>query len=74
VHVDSEMNRVILQSADHLQAGAITDVGKTRLDRAREILREALLTRAGVTFGRLFAFPATRCDRVVGAVMQKIGV
>ena len=54
--------------------GVTTDVVKTRLHRARVILREALLTRAGVTFGRLFAFPATRCDRVVGAVMQKIGV
>jgi len=54
--------------------GVTSDVVKTRLRRARVMLREALLTRAGVTFDRLFAFPATRCDRVAGAVMQKIGI
>lgn len=52
--------------------GVSTDVVKTRLRRARVMLREALLERAGVTFERLFAFPATRCDRVVKAVMSKI--
>ena len=52
--------------------GVSTDVVKTRLRRARVMLREALLSRAGVTFERLFAFPATRCDRVVGAVMVRI--
>jgi hypothetical protein len=36
------------------------------------MLREALLDRAGVTFDRLFAFYAPRCDRVVAAVMQRI--
>lgn len=49
-----------------------TDVVKTRLRRARMMLREALLHRAGLTFDRLFEFHAPRCDRVVGAVMQKI--
>ena len=53
--------------------GVSTDVVKTRLRRARVMLREALLERAGVTFERLFAFPATRCDRVVKAVMSQIG-
>ena len=52
--------------------GVSTDVVKTRLRRARVMLREALLERAGVTFERLFAFPATRCNRVVEAVMQRI--
>ncbi len=52
--------------------GISTDVVKTRLRRARVMLREALLERAGVTFDRLFAFPATRCDRVVHAVMSKL--
>jgi len=52
--------------------GVSTDVVKTRLRRARVMLREALLERAGVTFERLFAFPATRCDRVVSAVMSQI--
>ena len=49
-----------------------TDVVKTRLRRARVMLREALLERAGLNFDKLFAFHATRCDRVVDAVMKKI--
>ncbi|HEY3054978.1 MAG TPA: RNA polymerase sigma factor [Thermoanaerobaculia bacterium] len=52
--------------------GVSTDVVKTRLRRARVMLREALLDRAGVTFDRLFAFEAPRCDRVVAAVMARI--
>jgi RNA polymerase sigma-70 factor, ECF subfamily len=52
--------------------GVSTDVVKTRLRRARVMLREALLERAGVTFERLFEFHATRCDRVVNAVMRQI--
>ncbi|HEX9163153.1 MAG TPA: RNA polymerase sigma factor [Thermoanaerobaculia bacterium] len=48
------------------------DVIKTRLRRARVMLREALLERAGLTFDQLFQFHAPRCDRVVAAVMQKI--
>ena len=58
------------ETADSL--GLSTDVVKTRLRRARVMLREALLDRAGLSFERLFAFPATRCDRVVTAVMQRI--
>lgn len=52
--------------------GVSSDVVKTRLRRARMMLREALLDRAGLSFDRLFEFHAPRCDRVVGAVMQKI--
>ncbi len=48
------------------------DVVKTRLRRARLMLRDALLERAGVTFNRLFSFQAPRCDRVVDAVMRQI--
>ena len=36
------------------------------------MLREALIERAGLNFDKLFAFHATRCDRVVDAVMKKI--
>lgn len=50
------------------------DVVKTRLRRARVMLREALLERAGVTFDRLFAFHAPRCDRVAAAVMAQIAL
>ena len=52
--------------------GVSLDVVKTRLRRARVMLREGLLERAGITFERLFPFPATRCNRVVAAVMGKI--
>lgn len=52
--------------------GVSTDVVKTRLRRARVMLREAMLQRAGVTFDRLFAFQAPRCDRVVAAVMSQL--
>jgi len=51
-----------------------TDVVKTRLRRARVMLREALLERAGLTFDRLFAFHAPRCDRVAAAVMAQIAL
>ncbi len=52
--------------------GVSADVVKTRLRRARVMLRQAMLERAGVTFDRLFAFQAPRCDRVVAAVMSQI--
>jgi RNA polymerase sigma-70 factor, ECF subfamily len=48
------------------------DVVKTRLHRARTILRDNLYRRAGVTLETLFAFGNTRCDRVVAAVMARI--
>ena len=62
-----------LSTEETAQSLAVSaDVVKTRLRRARVMLREALFNRAGVTFDRLFEFYAPRCDRVVGAVMQKI--
>lgn len=48
------------------------DVVKTRLHRARTMLRDRLFQRAGVTFESLFAFGNARCDRVVANVMAKI--
>lgn len=57
------------ETAESLQLS--TDVVKTRLRRARMMLREAIFERAG-TLDHLFDFPATRCDRVVNAVMQRI--
>jgi RNA polymerase sigma-70 factor (ECF subfamily) len=49
-----------------------TDVVKTRLHRARTMLREALVAKAGLTSDRLFEFRDTRCSRVVNAVMAEI--
>ncbi|HWW62730.1 MAG TPA: RNA polymerase sigma factor [Thermoanaerobaculia bacterium] len=48
------------------------DVVKTRLHRARTILRDNLYRRAGLTFDGLFPFGNARCDRVVAAVFSRI--
>jgi RNA polymerase sigma-70 factor (ECF subfamily) len=48
------------------------DLVKTRLHRARTMLRDNLYKRAGVTFESLFAFGNARCDRVVASVMTRI--
>ena len=37
VHVDAEIDRALLQGADHLQAGAVTDVGEPRVAVATEV-------------------------------------
>jgi RNA polymerase sigma-70 factor (ECF subfamily) len=49
-----------------------TDVVKTRLHRARTMLREALYRRAGLGLQSIFTFGAQRCDRVVARVMEEI--
>lgn len=49
------------------------DVVKTRLHRARALLREALETRLGGQLQEVFSFQAPRCDRVVAAVMARLG-
>lgn len=48
------------------------DVVKTRLSRARAMLRKALLQRAGVATANAFSFHLSRCDRVVAGVLGKI--
>jgi RNA polymerase sigma-70 factor (ECF subfamily) len=52
--------------------GISDDLVKTRLHRARTVLRDNLYRRAGVTADSLFAFGNARCDRVVAAVMLQI--
>ncbi|HEY0371970.1 MAG TPA: RNA polymerase sigma factor [Thermoanaerobaculia bacterium] len=49
-----------------------TDVVKTRLHRARAMLRDALYRRAGVGLQSIFSFGAQRCDRVVARVLEEI--
>jgi RNA polymerase sigma-70 factor (ECF subfamily) len=49
--------------------GVSEDVVKTRLHRARLQLRKELFDRAGLVRQDAFAFHATRCDRVVAAVL-----
>ena len=49
------------------------DVVKTRLHRARTMLRDNLFRRAGIGAESLFTFGFKRCDRVVEQVMARIG-
>jgi RNA polymerase sigma-70 factor (ECF subfamily) len=42
---------------------------KVRLHRARGLVRHALYKQSGVCAREVFPFPATRCDRVVAAVL-----
>ena len=48
------------------------DVVKTRLRRARVMLRQALFERAGVATSSAFSFHLSRCDRVVARVLEVI--
>ena len=48
------------------------EVVKTRLHRARALLREELLARAGVAASTAFSFHLSRCDRVVAAVFERL--
>jgi RNA polymerase sigma-70 factor (ECF subfamily) len=48
------------------------DVVKTRLRRARALLRDELLERAGVASSNAFSFHLSRCDRVVSAVFERL--
>lgn len=48
------------------------DLVKTRLHRARTMLRDRLFQRAGVTMESIFVFGNARCDRVVAEVMSRI--
>lgn len=46
---------------------------KVRLHRARRALRDDIERRIGGAAGELYAFYAPRCDRVVAAVVERIG-
>ena len=48
------------------------DVVKTRVHRARAMLREGLVKRAGVTIESIYEFGNARCDAVVATVMRQI--
>ena len=52
--------------------GVSEDLVKTRLHRARTMLRDNLYRRAGVTLESLYTFGNARCDRMVAAVMANI--
>ena len=58
------------ETAEALDVGE--EAVKTRLHRARAMLRRELFARAGATTVDAFAFHRTRCDRVVGAVLEQL--
>jgi RNA polymerase sigma-70 factor (ECF subfamily) len=52
--------------------GISEEVVKTRLSRARAMLRSELCRRAGDEIAAAFSFHLSRCDRVVAAVMALV--
>jgi len=48
------------------------DAVKTRLHRARALLREELFERAGIAAATAFSFHLSRCDRIVATVFQRL--
>jgi RNA polymerase sigma-70 factor, ECF subfamily len=52
--------------------GVSEDVVKTRLHRARAMVRDGLSRRAGITIESIYEFGNARCDRVVASVMARI--
>ncbi len=62
-----------MSTSETAQVLAITDANvKVRLHRAHELLRSELMTRVGGSRAQAFAFLATRCDRVVSAVFERL--
>ena len=51
VHVDALMNAVILQRADHLEAGAVADVGQPRIAVAAEVALQDLAVAGPIEHG-----------------------
>ena len=58
------------ETASSLEVSA--DVVKTRLHRARTMLRDALYRRAGVGLQSTFTFGSSHCDGMVARVMAEI--
>jgi len=54
--------------------GVSEDVVKTRLHRARSLLRTQLFERAGLASAEIFRFHLNRCDRVVAAVLARLNL
>jgi RNA polymerase sigma-70 factor (ECF subfamily) len=60
----------VAETAGCLDIGA--EAVKTRLHRARSLLRKDLQERAGLVTAETFPFHLSRCDRVVEAVFRRI--
>jgi RNA polymerase sigma-70 factor (ECF subfamily) len=71
----------VLRSVEQLSVAETADVlgvpeetVKTRLHRARGLLRESLTERIGAVVPAIFDFHLTRCDRVVSGVFARLGI
>jgi RNA polymerase sigma-70 factor (ECF subfamily) len=53
--------------------GVSEDVVKTRFSRARRALQQDLIDRAGSAIPQTFTFGQDHCDRLVAAVMARLG-
>jgi RNA polymerase sigma-70 factor, ECF subfamily len=62
-----------MTTAETAEALAVSDdLVKTRLHRAKVLVRDALYALTEQNAGGVFPFHASRCDRVVAAVLQQI--
>lgn len=63
-----------LSTAETAECLDLTEpVVKVRLHRGRALLRRDLAARSGEVLGKAFEFGAARCDRMVEAVLARIG-
>jgi RNA polymerase sigma-70 factor (ECF subfamily) len=66
----------VIEGLDVNETAAALDLGaeavKTRLHRARALLRKELERRAGIIAPSLFPFHLSGCDRVIEGVFQKL--
>jgi len=63
-----------MSTAEAAEALSMTEANvKVRLHRAHQMLRDGLLKMTRSASPQAFGFHATRCDRVVSAVMGRIG-
>jgi RNA polymerase sigma-70 factor (ECF subfamily) len=60
----------VQETADCLSIPAATV--RTRLFRARALLREAIARDLDASIGEVFAFAGARCDRIVAAVLERV--
>jgi RNA polymerase sigma-70 factor (ECF subfamily) len=62
-----------MSTAETAEVLSLTDSNvKVRLHRAHELLRSELFARAGTSSTQAFGFHASRCDRVVQAVVERL--
>jgi RNA polymerase sigma-70 factor (ECF subfamily) len=50
----------------------VPETVKTRLHRARRMLKDALAEHIGPHFGELYPFAGKRCDRITAAVVGRL--